>query len=278
MSNDSASQGGDPVEESHGVEKPHESVREHAREQAQQEVTLRGRTLSKGDIVKFCGLIAFFLIMLLIVAFIWPYIHGIFEPGGVERIIHDVREAGLGGFLVLLGLQFLQIVVAFIPGEMVQIAAGLLYGPWLGALLILIGCVFSSAFIFMLVRKLGAPFVQSMVSTKHLEQFRRFEETGKLNIIVFVLFLIPGLPKDVFTYLVPLTDMRMKTFLILSNIGRIPGVVVSTYAADGLMEGRILESAVIFLVAAVIAIAGVLLRNRIFALLEKVPHGKKKGE
>lgn len=250
------------------------TLRARARERAQQEVTLCGRTLEKGDIFKFCGLIAFFLLMLVVVAFIWPYIHGIFEPGGVERIIHDVRQAGLGGFLVLLGLQFLQIVVAFIPGEMVQIAAGLLYGPWLGALLILVGCVFSSAFIFVLVRKLGAPFVQSMVSVKHLEQFRRFEETGKLNIIVFVLFLIPGLPKDVFTYLVPLTDMKMKTFLLLSNIGRIPGVVVSTYAADGLMEGRIVESIVIFVVAAVIAVLGVLLRNRLFALLEKLPHGK----
>ena len=114
-----------------------------------------------------------------------------------------------------------------------------------------------------------------MVPTQHLEKFRRFEQSGKLNIIVFVLFLIPGLPKDVFTYLVPLTDMRMRTFLVLSNIGRIPGIVVSTYAADGLVEGRIIESVAIFAVAAVIALLGVIFRERIMGLLGK-SHNKDK--
>ena len=82
--------------------------------------------------------------------------------------------------------------------------------------------------------------------TKYLDKFRAFEKTGKLNIVVFILFLIPGLPKDTFTYLVPLTDMNMRTFLLLSNIGRIPGILVSTYAADGLIDGRFAERAILF--------------------------------
>lgn len=227
------------------------------------------RKIEKADIFKFVGLIVFFAIMVLIVVLLWPYFHDLFEPGGIERIITKVRDAGPVGFLILLGLQFLQIVVAFIPGEVVQVAAGLLYGPWLGALAILLGCIVSSAFIFALVHKLGAPFVQSMVPTQYLEKFRKFELTGKLNIVVFILFLIPGLPKDVFTYLVPLTDMRMRTFLLLSNVGRIPGIIMSTYAADGLAEGRFAESAVIFAVAAVIAVVGMVFRERIMKLLEK---------
>ena len=234
-----------------------------------------GRKIEQADIFKFAGLIAFFAIMVLIVVLLWPYFGDLFEEGGIERIITDVRDAGPVGFLILLGLQFLQIVVAFIPGEVVQIAAGLLYGPWVGALVILVGCVISSAFIFALVHKLGAPFVQSMVPTQYLNKFRKFELTGKLNIVVFVLFLIPGLPKDVFTYLVPLTDMRMRTFLLLSNVGRIPGIVVSTYAADGLADGRLMESVIIFAVAAVIAVLGIVFRERIMKLLEK--HSDKKN-
>lgn len=248
---------------------------EAPREEAAGQVVVRGRNIEKADVFKFAGLIAFFALMILICALLWPYFHELFEPGGIDRIINDVRDAGPVGFLILLGLQFLQIVVAFIPGEVVQVAAGMLYGPWIGGLFILIGCVLSSAFIFALVHKLGAPFVQSMVPTQYLEKFRRFEQTGKLNIIVFVLFLIPGLPKDVFTYLVPLTDMRMRTFLLLSNIGRIPGIIVSTYAADGLVEGRIVESVVIFAVAAVIALLGILLRERIMGLLDKTRHKDK---
>ena len=140
-----------------------DKLKDKLHEKAEQEVEVRGHKMEKADIFKFVGLIAFFAIMVLIVVMLWPYFHELFEPGGLDRIINDVRGAGPVGFLILLGLQFLQIVVAFIPGEVVQIAAGLLYGPWIGALVILAGCVISSAFIFALVRKLGAPFVQSMV-------------------------------------------------------------------------------------------------------------------
>lgn len=259
----------------HIKEEAHE-LREDLHERAHQEVSVRGHKMEKADILKFAGLIVFFALMVLICALMWPYFHDIFEPGGIDRIITDVREAGPVGFLILLGFQFLQIVVAFIPGEVVQIAAGMLYGPWVGALVILLGCVVSSAFIFGLVHKLGAPFVQNMVPDKYLSKFRDFEKTGKLNIVVFILFLIPGLPKDTFTYLVPLTDMNMRTFLVLSNLGRIPGILVSTYAADGLVDGRIVQSVAIFAVAALVAVLGIVFRERIMKLLEKTSGKRNK--
>ncbi len=243
--------------------------KQELKEKAGEEVSVHGHPMERGDIFKFVGLIAFFAIMALICVLLWPYMKELFEPGGIDRVMAEVRNAGPVGVLILLGLQFLQIVVAFIPGEVVQVAAGMLYGPWFGCAIIVLGCVISSAFIFVLVHKLGAPFVQNMVPTNQLEKFRKFEASGKLNIIVFILFLIPGLPKDVFTYLVPLTDMRMRTFLVLSNVARIPGIIISTYAADGLVDGRIGESVIIFVVAAIIALLGILFRDKIMAFLDK---------
>lgn len=163
----------------------------------------------RGDIFKIVGLAAFVGIVSLVSWLVWPYIHMMFEPGGIDQVIDSVRNAGPMGFLILLALQFLQIVVAFIPGEATQMAAGMLYGPWIGGLVILLGSILSSAFVFMVVHRLGAPFVKDMVSEKWMEKFESFERSGKLELIVFVLFLIPGMPKDIFTYLVPLTDMRM---------------------------------------------------------------------
>lgn len=253
-------------------------IREEAhelREKTHEEVSVHGHRIQKADIFKFVGLLAFFVIIVVICVLLWPYFHELFEPGGIDRIISDVRGAGPIGLLLLLGLQFLQIVVAFIPGEVIQIAAGLLYGPWIGTLIILVGSIISSAFIFMLVHKLGKPFVQGMVSDKYLTKFREFEKTGKLNAIVFILFLIPGLPKDVFTYLVPLTDMRMWTFLVLSNVGRIPGIFISTYAADGLVGGRIVQSVVIFVVAAIIVVLGIVFRGRIMKFLDRLSERRK---
>ncbi len=243
--------------------KPSRKERMHA------ETSVHGHTMTVADIVKFVGLIAFFGIMILLCFLIWPYIHEIFEPGGLNRVIEDVREAGVFGFLILLAIQFLQIVVAFIPGEVVQVAAGMIYGPWLGMLVVLVGCVISSAFVFMLVHKLGAPFVQAMVPEKYMGKFRAFEGSGKLNIIVFILFLIPGMPKDVFTYLVPLTHMPMRTFLLLANIARVPGVLVSTYAASGLVQGDIAQSVIIFLVTGGIAVVCILFYDKIMKAIER---------
>ena len=246
-------------------ERAHER-REAAREKAQEVTTVRGREMTRGDIFKFGGLIAFFALMVIVVILIWPYIHEAFEPGGLSRVIDDVRNAGPLGFLILLAIQFMQIVVAFIPGEVVQMAAGMMYGPWLGAAVVLLGCIISSAFVFAVVHRLGAPFVRDMVPTKYLDKFNAFEESGKLSIVVFILFLIPAMPKDTFTYLVPLTNMRMRDFLVLSNVGRIPGIVISTYAANGLVDGNITQSIIIFAVVAVIAIVAIVFRDKIMNL------------
>ena len=139
----------------------------------------------------------------------------------------------------------------------------MIYGPWVGALIIWIGCILSSAFVFALVHKLGAPFVQAMVPEKYMGTFRKWEESPKFNAIVFILFLIPGLPKDVFTYITPLTHMRLRDFVLISNTARIPGIVLSTYAAAGLVSGDIVESIVIFAVVAVIAIVALIVYSRI---------------
>lgn len=271
-SNDKSGQGKTmPQRECEGERR--ETVKERARERreavhekAQEITTVRGREMTRGDIFRFGGLIAFLALMVVIMVLLWPYIHEVFEPGGLSRVIDDVRNAGPLGFLILLAMQFMQIVVAFIPGEVVQMAAGMMYGPWLGAAVILLGCIISSAFVFVVVHRLGAPFVQDMVPTKYLDKFRAFEESGKLSIVVFILFLIPAMPKDTFTYLVPLTNMRMRDFLILSNVGRIPGIVISTYAANGLVDGNITQSIIIFAVVAVIAIVAIVFRDKIMNL------------
>lgn len=236
---------------------------------AHRPVSVRGHAMDAADVYKFAGLIAFFVLMVLMCVALWPSISEITEPGGVNRVIERVQEAGASGVLILLSIQFLQVVVAFIPGEVVQVASGMIYGPWMGAIVVLLGCVISSAFVFLLVKKLGAPFVQKMVPEKYMDKFQNFERSGKLNIAVFVLFFIPGLPKDVFTYLVPLTHMRMRTFLLLSNIGRIPGVVMSTYAAGSIVEGDYVVAVVIFIISAIIAGIGLLNQKRLMAFFER---------
>ncbi len=259
--------------ELHELRETAHEKRERIHEAGETPVKVAGHPMTKADVYKFAGLIVFFVVVIAAVAVAWPYFHSLFEEGGLDLVIDRVQSAGPVGVLLLFAMQFLQIVVAFIPGEITQVAAGMLYGPWWGALIIAVGCAVSSAFVYVVVHKLGAPFVRAMVPEKYLAKFDRLEKTGKLNVIVFVLFLIPGLPKDTFTYLVPLTSMRLKTFLALTTVGRLPGIVVSTYAAHGIMDGRLVQSVVLFAVLAAIALVGVLCNERIVSFFDRHAHG-----
>lgn len=267
-SDDSAPKVADRLHE-HQSSHEHLSLRERASEKAHEETTVRGRTMERGIIFKFIGLLAFIAIIAIIMVLLWPSMKDLFNEGGAQRLVTRLKSAGPLGVLALLGIQFLQVVVAFIPGEVVQLAAGLMYGPWFGALIILVGCVISSFVIYQLVHKLGAPFVRSMVSEKHMERFERFEKSGKLDIIVFVLFLIPGMPKDVFTYIVPLTSMKVKRFLTLTTIARIPGVLASTYMAHGFSKGDIVGPIAVMCVVALLAVIGFVFRERIMNFFER---------
>ncbi|MBR6458915.1 MAG: TVP38/TMEM64 family protein [Actinomycetaceae bacterium] len=253
----------------HQSSQEHLSLRERASEKAHEETTVRGRTMERGTIFKFIGLLAFIAILTVIMVLLWPSIKDLFNEGGTDRLVARLKSAGPLGVLALLGIQFLQIVVALIPGEVVQLAAGLMYGPWLGALIILLGCVLSSFVVYQLVHKLGAPFVRSMVSEKYMERFERFEKSGKLDIIVFVLFLIPGMPKDIFTYIVPLTSMKVKRFLTLTTIARIPGVLASTYMAHGFSKGDIVGPIAVMCVVALLAVIGFVFRERIMNFFDR---------
>ncbi len=235
----------------------------------EKEITLFGKKIKQSDLIKLVGLVVFIVLITAIVVAIWPTLSIVFEPGGVETLIELITSQGPLGVLILLGMQLLQIIVAFIPGEVVQIAAGMMYGPLWGSVVILVGCVLSSMVVYELVHKLGAPFVRSMVGEKQLLKFRQFELSGKFGVTVFILFLIPGFPKDVLIYIVPLSDMNLRTFLLLSTIGRTPGVIISTYAAAGLADGNIVTSVIIFVVAALIAIIVLLLRNRIIDAISR---------
>ena len=89
----------------------------------EKEITLFGKKIKQSDLIKLVGLVVFIVLITAIVVAIWPTLSIVFEPGGVETLIELITSQGPLGVLILLGMQLLQIIVAFIPGEVVQIAA-----------------------------------------------------------------------------------------------------------------------------------------------------------
>ena len=207
------------------------------------------------------SLIFFAIVILLLTLFITkilaPYLRS------TEELRTFLDSYGWKGYLVLMGLQCLQVVVALIPGEVVELGAGYAYGALEGTFICLIGVAISSSLIFLLVKKVGVSLVETLISREKLLQLRFINSERKLNRVVFLLFFIPGTPKDVLTYFVGLTHMRLPEFLLISLTARIPSVVSSTICGQMLGDKNFQMAGIVYAITGAISILGYYLYNRV---------------
>ena len=110
---------------------------------------------------------------------------------GLEKFVNEVQSTGIFGALILILIQILQVVVAFIPGEFVELAAGVMFGPWIGLIVCLIGLNLGTMLIFMFVRWFGRSFVQDNVSNGEFERLKFLNNPRRALIITFFILLIP---------------------------------------------------------------------------------------
>ncbi len=139
-----------------------------------------------------------------------------------------IESCGWWGKFAMIGIMMLQVVVAVIPGEPFELGAGYAFGAWEGALLCLIGAALASALIMFVVGKFGVKVVELFFSKDKIKSLSFMMNSKKLNLLTFILFLIPGTPKDLMVYLIGITPMKIRTFMWISTIARIPSVVSST--------------------------------------------------
>ncbi len=182
---------------------------------------------------------------------------------------------GAGGPLIYIAFSAIQIIVAVIPGEITQIAGGYAFGTALGALYAMVGTIIGTLVVFAAIRVLGFSIVKAVISPSQLERFKFLISNPKSEIAIFVLFLIPGIPKDVLTYLSGLTPIKMLRFIVISAVARFPGVLASTYIGANLQERDYRAVWIMSGIALVLFIAGFLLRDRIIDRLQGLWRVKK---
>ena len=149
-----------------------------------------------------------------------------------------VNEHWFTGSLIMTGIIILQVVVAFIPGEPFELGAGFVFGWIPGSVICLVGSTLASALVFLMVRKWGMKLVELFFPREKIMSYSFLNNSRKLNMLTFVLFLVPGTPKDLLTYLAGLTPMKMRTFLLLTMVARIPSVITSTISGSLTQEGN----------------------------------------
>ncbi len=222
------------------------------------------------------SLVAVALIVLLII--FWPQISYMVSAEGMERIRRTIHKAGIWGVFIFLGIQILQIIVAVIPGEPIEVLAGVLYGTWGGLALCLLGILLGTALVFFVVKWLGRSFVEKVAKGEALSRFGFLHNAQRLESLVFILFLIPGTPKDVLTYVVPLTAIRPLRFFLIATFSRLPSVISSTWAGATLQSGKWWMTILIFAGTAGIGLLGIWLNNRLMGHLQQREKEKDQNE
>lgn len=182
-----------------------------------------------------------------------------------DEFVDWVRSHGVWGMLVFLGLELFQIVVAVVPGEPVQIMAGALYGPVGGLALCLVGILLGSALIYAFVRALGAKAVDPAA----LHKYRFLQDEKRVRSALYLLFFLPGMPKDLLTYLGPFLPLKPGEFLFICTLARFPALLASTVAGNSLFEGNIVLPLVLLAVTGTLGLLGILNEDRIVARLHR---------
>lgn len=187
---------------------------------------------------------------------VWCLRHYLADPALMRAL---VEKNFVAGALILIAVAAVQVILAFIPGELIEIASGYAFGTWGGAFICWVGIMLGSVITLLLVKKFGRPFVEVFQSAKKLESVSVLRDKKRRGVLTFVLFLIPGIPKDFWTYIVGLTDMKVRDYIILTGIARFPSIIMSTAGGDAMGLGKFGNAMWIMIVTGAVSAAGYLI-------------------
>ena len=204
-------------------------------------------------------------IIILAIVYMIPVMTKLSTPQGKIEFKDKVQSTGFLGMMSLFGLQVAQIFLFVLPGEPIEIIAGMCYGGFWGTVFITISAALISTAIFFLVRKLGKKFVYEFCNeekVKKIENSKMFQDPKRVEMILFILFLLPGTPKDLLVYIAGLLPIKPSRFIVISTLARIPSIISSTYAGEKILDGNYKMAAIVYLIIVIICAILIFIFNK----------------
>ena len=219
------------------------------------------------------GVVIFILLSLFLFWFVGrPMIRFAKKP---ELFRQWVDQRGIWGKAAFVGMVFLQVLVAIIPGEPLELCGGYAFGAFWGTALCLIGAVLGSVAVFAFVRKFGQPLVEVFFPKEKLESLRFLRSSPKRDALFWLIFTVPGTPKDLLCYFAGLTDLSWGKWLLMATVGRIPSILTSTIGGDAMGVQNYQFAIITFAVTLVISGIGLLIYRAICRLHETAKEKEK---
>lgn len=221
------------------------------------------RHLSKKQkkIISVCALILFLGFSAAVAWFIGkPMISLVSEP---EKFRAWVESRGIWSQFIFIGMMVFQVVIALVPGEPLEIGAGYAFGAVEGTILCAVGITLGSLIVFSLVRKFGIKLVEVFFDTGKIKKLKFLQNEKRLDLITFIIFFLPGTPKDLLTYFVGITDIKLSKFLIIASVARLPSVITSTVGGSALGVQEYKFAVIVFGATILISLAGLFIYKKI---------------
>ena len=174
-----------------------------------------------------------------------------------------VDSKGIWGPVIYVALVIFQILIAFIPGEPLEIVAGYVFGTFKGTLLCILAASLGSIIVLLLVRKFGKALLEIYFDKEKIENLKFLQSSQKKIVIFLILFIVPGTPKDLLCYYGGLTDIPMPLLIFICTVCRFPSIITSTIGGNALGTGEYGFAVIVFAVTAVISAVGIFIYNRL---------------
>jgi len=216
--------------------------------------------MKKKNVVKFAKIISLIFVVIAfvgIIAYLLPVMKNLSTHEGQIEFKEKIQSTGILGFLTLLGLQVAQILLVVLPGEPLEILAGMCYGAIGGTIFTFFSVGLTTTIIFLLVRRFGKKFVYQSFDKKKIDKIEKskiFQNPKKIEFILAICFAITGMPKDILVYIGALLPVKPLRFILIATFCRLPSVISSTIVGKYFSEGNWKVSGIVYGITFVITI------------------------
>ena len=225
----------------------------------------------KKKIIAILKLILLVIIITGIPAFLYlRYGSGIFSKDTAYNVVEYLQQNRSIAFLLIIGIQVIQVVVFVLPGQPIQFAASYMFGVGRGYLLSVIGAVIGTTISFYLAKLLGSEAMHLFFDEEKIKDYQRRLNSGRGLLITFFIYLIPGVPKDLVSYAAGISEMRFRPFLLAATIGRSPAMLGSLLVGHFFVKENYTAIIILIVIIVLIMLICFIKRDKLMDFLDMI--------